>query len=248
MSVPRVHAIVPAAGAGRRLAPEAETPKQYRKLLGHPLLQWSVECISAHPAVCAVTVAVAPGDTDFMTLAFAGDTPVDWAVGGDSRAHSVRNAITHVMQTSAAEWVLVHDAARPCLDRVSLDRLLRIGLAHADGAILAHPVSDTLKRAATPAAGQDGGAAPESLEISGTVDREQLWAAQTPQLFPTARLAAALDARLAAGLPPTDEAGAMEAAGARPLLVRGAASNMKVTWPGDMAVAEAILRMAERHS
>lgn len=237
MQQPRIHAIVPAAGAGRRLAQNADKPKQYRVLLGRPLLEWTVDSLCAHPMIDAVTVALAPGDTDFMNLKFNDSTPVDWAAGGETRAHSVRNALRHVEQTSAAPWVLVHDAARPCLDRASLDRLLAAGMSSDDGAILAIPVSDTLKRAAT------GG---ENV-IASTLDREGLWAAQTPQLFPTVRLAAALDARLAANLPPTDEAGAMEAFGARPRLVRGAPTNLKVTWPGDLALAEAILREAERN-
>jgi len=234
----QIHAIVPAAGAGRRLAPEAKTPKQYRSLLGRTLLQWSVDVLARHPAIAAVTVVLAPGDTDFTRLSFAGAARVDWAVGGETRAHSVRNAITHVAQTSGAPWVLVHDAARPCLDRPSLDRLIETGLAHADGAILARPVSDTLKRARVDDRQQ--------ASSTGTVTRDGLWAAQTPQLFPTDRLAAALDERLAAGLPPTDEAGAMEDSGASPLLVPGAPTNLKITWPGDMALAEAILRQAER--
>ncbi len=240
MNTPRIHAIVPAAGAGRRMAVDtgksAEKPKQYQLLLGRPLLEWAVNSLCTHPLVGAVTVALAPGDTDFMNLRFSGNTPVDWAAGGASRAHSVRNALQHVAQTSGAEWVLVHDAARPCLDRAALDRLLAEGMSGDDGAILAVPVSDTLKRSA-------GG---EEPVIESTVDREGLWAAQTPQLFRAVRLAAALDARLAANLPPTDEAGAMEAAGARPRLVRGAMTNLKVTWPGDLALAEAILRQAER--
>lgn len=238
---PGVHAIVPAAGAGRRLArsftgKHADKPKQYQLLLGRPLLEWTIECLCTHPMVKAVTVALAPGDTDFMNLRFRGSTPVDWAAGGETRAHSVRNALHHVVQTSNAQWALVHDAARPCLDRPSLDRLFSQGMSNDDGAILAVPVSDTLKRS-------PGG---DNPVIESTLDRDGLWAAQTPQLFPVARLAGALDARLRAQLPPTDEAGAMEAAGARPRLVRGAVTNLKVTWPGDLAVAEAILRQMER--
>ncbi len=232
---PEVHAIVPAAGAGRRLAPGAAKPKQYQLLLGRPMLEWTIQCLCAHPMISAVTAVLAPGDTDFMNLRFRGPTPVDWVAGGETRAHSVRNALRHVVVSSDAQWVLVHDAARPCLDRPSLDRLLRDGLSNEDGAILAVPVSDTLKRSA----------GEEEPVIESTIDREGLWAAQTPQLFPTRRLESALDARLAANLPPTDEAGAMEAAGARPRLIRGALTNLKVTWPGDLAVAEAILRQME---
>ena len=121
----------------------------------------------------------------------------------------------------------MHDAARPCLERDALDRLLDAGLASDQGAILALPVADTLKRA---------GAGDPPL-IGETVDREGLWAAQTPQLFPAATLQSALEASLARGDAPTDEAGAMEAAGYRPRLVRGSPRNLKVTWPGDLSMA-----------
>ena len=126
-------------------------------------------------------------------------------------------------------WVLVHDAARPCLSADCLARLLESGLQHRDGAILAVPVRDTLKRS------------DEADRISETVEREKLWAAQTPQLFPLDVLATALEQCLDSGDPPTDEAGAMEAAGARPRLVMGSTANIKITWPDDIAIAEAWL-------
>ena len=230
MSGPRLHAIIPAAGAGRRLAPSGELPKQYHLLLGKPMLRWSVERILADARVGGVTLALAPDDDLGTSLVWDLARPVDVAVGGDTRAHSVLNALRHARAEVDPDWVLVHDAARPCLDRASLARLLDQGLAHPDGAILAAPVSDTLKRAFQ-----------GEPRIEGTVDREDLWAAQTPQLFPAATLEASLAAQLEAGAPPTDEAGAMEAAGHHPLLVPGSRTNLKVTWAADLPLAEAIL-------
>lgn len=231
MSAPRLHAIIPAAGAGRRLASEDELPKQYRLLLGRPMLIWSVERVTADPRVGGVTLALAADDELGASLNWDLACPVDHTTGGETRAHSVLEALRHARATADPEWVLVHDAARPCLDRKSLTRLLDQGLADPAGAILAQPVSDTLKRGA-----------PGEERILTTVDREGLWAAQTPQLFPAEALETALTAQLAAGTPPTDEAGAMEATGHRPLLVTGSRTNIKVTWATDLPLAEAILR------
>jgi 2-C-methyl-D-erythritol 4-phosphate cytidylyltransferase len=128
------------------------------------------------------------------------------------------------------EWVLVHDAARPCLDAAALGRLLAVGLVREEGAILAVPVHDTLKLA------DDAG------RIETTVDRSRYWAAQTPQMFRVRQLAASLAAALAAGESPTDEAAAMERAGARPLLVQGDPGNIKITGAQDLALAEFILQ------
>ncbi len=232
MALPRIHAIVPAAGQGLRLASRPGLPKQYRPLLGRPMLQWSVERLAAHHAVRGVTVVVAPDDSAFARLEFDAECPVDWTEGGDTRAHSVLNALEYVRQAHRADWVLVHDAARPCLGMEELNRLLDAGLRAPAGAILALPVSDTLKRG--------DGASPAA--IVATQSRDDLWAAQTPQLFPAGLLHQALSDQLQAGKPPTDEAGAMEAGGHHPLLVPGATTNFKVTWPGDLLLAEALLR------
>jgi len=143
----------------------------------------------------------------------------------------VLNGLEAIARTDpACEWVLVHDAARPCLGRDELERLVGEGIDSADGAILAVPVRDTLKQA------------DRDRRIERTVDRSVLWAAQTPQLFRLHDLAARLADALAAGEEPTDEAGAMERAGRHPLLIEGCATNLKITGPGDLALAEFILR------
>lgn len=229
MAAPRLHAIVPAAGSGQRMGSRG-APKQYAPLLGRPLLAWSLERLLSHPDIDDVTVVLAPDDQHFTQL--EPSARVHRTEGGDSRARSVCNGIIAAQNRFGADFVLVHDAARPCLDLPSLDRLIAAGLGKTDGAILAQPVADTLKRAR----------AGDQPAIKTTIDREGLWAAQTPQLFPAATLRAALEASLARGDAPTDEAGAMESAGYHPRLVTGSPRNLKVTWPGDLALAELYLR------
>jgi 2-C-methyl-D-erythritol 4-phosphate cytidylyltransferase len=224
-----VHALIPAAGHSVRFG--GTTLKQYAHLLGSPVIAHSIEAVSRHPAVGAVTVALAPDDGIFDELVRPHYPAVRTVTGGDNRARSVMNGLASILEHDAAcAWVLVHDAARPCLRAAALGRLLDAGLASAGGAILAVPVHDTLKRA-----DQEG-----RVEI--TLDRSHYWTAQTPQLFRVRELAAALGAALAAGESPTDEAAAMERAGAHPLLVMGDRSNIKITGPEDLALAQFILQ------
>jgi 2-C-methyl-D-erythritol 4-phosphate cytidylyltransferase len=199
--------------------------------MGQPVIAHSIEAVRRHPAVASVTVALAPDDGIYDELVGSGYPGVHTAIGGDSRARTVLNGLASILQRNpASEWVLVHDAARPCLSIAALRRLLTAGLASEHGAILAVPVSDTLKRADS-----DGC-------IECTVDRNRFWAAQTPQLFRTRQLAGHLEAALAAGESPTDDAAAMERAGLHPLLVEGPRSNIKITGPEDLALAEFILQ------
>ena len=229
MTRPVVHALIPAAGKGKRFG--GDTLKQYMPLAGRPVLRRAVDAVNHWPAIAGVTVVLAADDHLFDDAVGAHVDSVETAPGGSTRAESVRNGLEAIRtRHPQADWVLVHDAARPCLARRDLERLLEAGLASRDGAILAVPVGDTLKRGAA-----DG-------HIAATVDREDLWAAQTPQLFRIDALWAALDAALDAGEAPTDEAGVMERAGARPLLVMGTSANFKITHPGDLALAEAWFR------
>jgi 2-C-methyl-D-erythritol 4-phosphate cytidylyltransferase len=225
---PRIHALIPAAGRGVRFG--GDRPKQYCELLGRPVLCHSIEAVRRHPQVRGVTVALAPDDR-FYDECVRPDFPhVATVTGGESRAESVINGLRSVMERDpGCDWVLVHDAARPCLTRENLGELLERGLASRNGAILAVPVSDTLKQA-------DAGGF-----IERTIDRSRIWAAQTPQLFPIRELGKCLEDLLSRGASPTDEAAAMEAAGRRPLLVGGAATNIKITCADDLALAEFIL-------
>lgn len=228
MSTHVIHALVPAAGRSVRFG--GTTLKQYAHLMGMPVIQHSMEAVSNHPAVVSLTVILAADDGIFDELVAPHWPEVRTVTGGDSRAASVLSGLDAIMETaSPSDRVLVHDAARPCLSRASLDRLIAEGADGEEGCILAVPVSDTLKWA-------DGAGM-----IERTVDRTHCWAAQTPQLFPLGALAENLRAAIEAGEEPTDEAAAMERAGVRPRLVTGDATNIKITGSEDLALAEFIL-------
>lgn len=216
-------AIVPAAGIGSRMG--ADCPKQYLTLAGKTILEHTLGCLLSHPAIARVIVALAPHDRWFETLAVAADPRVLRVEGGSERAYSVLNAL-HVVE---GKWVLVHDAARPCLTQGDLDALIASAMA-CDGAILGSRVRDTMKR--TDGAGN----------IVATVEREQLWHALTPQMFPTGTLKRALEEGLALGALITDEASAMERAGFTVKMVEGRADNIKVTRPEDLSLAELFLQ------
>ncbi|WP_404837139.1 2-C-methyl-D-erythritol 4-phosphate cytidylyltransferase [Aeromonas media] len=216
-------AIVPAAGIGSRMG--ADCPKQYLTLAGKTILEHTLGCLLSHPAIARVIVALAPHDRWFETLAVAADPRVLRVEGGSERAYSVLNAL-HMAE---GRWVLVHDAARPCLTQGDLDALIASAMA-CDGAILGSRVRDTMKR--TDGAGN----------IVATVEREQLWHALTPQMFPTGTLKRALEEGLALGALITDEASAMERAGFTVKMVEGRADNIKVTRPEDLSLAELFLQ------
>lgn len=216
-------AIVPAAGVGSRMG--ADCPKQYLPLADKTILEHTLGVLLCHPAIEQVIVAVSLGDEWFERLPVAADPRILRVEGGAERAFSVLNAL-RVVKTP---WVLVHDAARPCLRHGDLDALIACALA-CDGAILGCRVRDTMKR--TDAAGN----------ILTTVEREQLWHALTPQMFPTAPLTRALEEGLALGAAITDEASAMERAGFTVRMVEGRADNIKVTRPEDLALAGLFLQ------
>jgi 2-C-methyl-D-erythritol 4-phosphate cytidylyltransferase len=225
----RVRALIPAAGQSVRFG--GSTPKQYARLLDKPVLAHSIAALRQHPAVVAVTVALAHNDEFYDELIRPWYPEVSTTTGGDSRAQTVLNGLNYIRGIDAhCQWVLVHDAARPCLAASSLEQLLLQGLASDHGAILAVAVSDTLKQE------QEAGC------IDHTVDRSGLWSAQTPQLFPLDALIQNLQAAIRSGAQPTDEAEAMERAGFHPLLVRGLSSNIKITDADDLPMAELILR------
>ena len=233
MKPSRVWAVVPAAGVGRRFG--AGRPKQYHALGSRAVVAHAVARLAAAPGVAGVVAAVAPADPWWDEAAEACGVPVVRVDGGAERCHSVLSALEHLGAVAADEdLAMVHDAVRPCVAATDVERLLAAARRHPDGAILATPVRDTIKRA-----GPEG-------EIEGTVERDGLWSALTPQAFPLGRLRAALRDAIAGGCMVTDEAQAMERAGARPLLVEGSPGNIKITRPEDLALARALLGVEGR--
>jgi 2-C-methyl-D-erythritol 4-phosphate cytidylyltransferase len=224
-------AVVPAAGRGSRLG--GEVPKQYLTLAGRPMIEHTLRALLGHPEVDGVMVALAPDDPWWAGWRNMENKPIYTCIGGAERADSVLAALQALPATvSEDQWVLVHDAARPCLRGVDLTRLLAIGQADPIGAILAAPVRDTIKRI-------DGG---DELRSAATEPREQLWRALTPQLFRRGGLTRALQAAMRGNIAITDEAMAMERLGLKPRLVEGSEDNIKVTTPADIALAESILK------
>ena len=222
-------AIVPAAGRGTRMG--TGTPKQYLQVMGLTLIEHSLRALLRHPEVDAVMVALAPDDPFWACWREMEGKPIYTCQGGVERADSVLSALQALPATvSEDQFVLVHDAARPCLRGVDLSRLFAIGQADPIGAILAAPVRDTLKRA------NDEG------RSAMTEPREALWRALTPQMFRRGGLTRALQAAMRVGAKVTDEAMAMERLGLKPRLVEGSEDNIKVTTPADLALAEFILR------
>lgn len=222
--------VIPAAGTGRRML--ADTPKQYLCVAGMTLLEHSLRALLADTRIQAVSVVVKAGDTRASRLGgLAGNPRVSLAIGGDERSDSVAAGLEHLLFLGADnnDWVLVHDAARPCLPQASLTMLMEQVLASGCGGILAQAVPDTVKRAV------DG-------RIAETIDRCDLWLAQTPQMFRLGELRSALSAARDNGLAVTDEASAMELAGAPVQLVASPRRNLKVTTPDDIELVKFYLQ------
>jgi 2-C-methyl-D-erythritol 4-phosphate cytidylyltransferase len=222
----RYFGLVPAAGSGSRFG--ADGLKQYSPLAGKPMLYHSIERLLAAPEVEVVFVVLAPGDTDFRRHDWSafGQRLAPLYCGGASRRDSVLNGI--VAAASAVDpndWMLVHDAARPCLGKAELRRLMDEAGQDEVGGILAIPVADTLKRA------------DDEHRIVATEARDGLWRAQTPQMFRHGMLLRALREAEHG----TDDASAVEALGYKPKLVEGSSKNLKVTFAADLEIAKRLL-------
>jgi 2-C-methyl-D-erythritol 4-phosphate cytidylyltransferase len=242
--------VMPAAGTGTRFG--AALPKQYAILEGRTVIEWALAPFLADPRCAHTVVALAPGDRHWdgvagrLAAAAGGRFPLTGVTGGEARSRSVRLGLAALEARAAPDdWVLVHDAARPCLATGDLERLIAAVSGHALGGLLASPLRDTLKRASDDTA-KPPGDAPGAPGVAATVERTGLWRALTPQMFRFRRLCAALDAAHAAARLPGDEAEALEWLGERPLLVEGAASNLKVTSADDLTLAAAILHARHR--
>lgn len=223
-----IWAVVPAAGTGRRMA--AEVPKQYLTVAGLPILEHTLRALLACSDIRGLVVVLDPSDRRADTLESLSDPRVSRAPGGAERADSVLSGLnTLKAEAGWDDWVLVHDAARPCLPTIDLKRLIAHVQQDGIGAILAQPSVDTLKRV-----NRKG-------RVAKTVDRTKLWRAQTPQMFRLRDLHHALDAAVSAGVGITDEAHAMELQGHTVQIVEGPACNIKVTVPEDLALATLFL-------
>lgn len=221
-------AIVPAAGVGSRM--RADRPKQYLIIDGKSVLEHTVEKLLAHPKISHVVVAVSDDDPFYPELAIAQRHDVIRVSGGKERADSVLSGLQYVETHQLSDWVLVHDAARPCVKLEDIQQLINVSLANDLGGILAVPVRDTMKRS-----GHD-------QRIDHTVEREALWHALTPQMFRTQQLTHALSSALKENVAITDEASALEWIGENPALVQGSGDNIKITQPEDLALAEFYLQ------
>jgi 2-C-methyl-D-erythritol 4-phosphate cytidylyltransferase len=222
---------MPAAGSGARFG--RAVPKQYMALAGRTVIEWALAQFILDPRCAQIVVALAPGDEHFGGLGLAEAARVSTVTGGALRADSVAAALAAV-DGADEDWVLVHDAARPCVTAGEVDALLQGAATSPAGALLALPLADTLKRA-TP-----------ERRVMETPSRESLWRALTPQMFTRGMLRRALHAARAQGRIPTDEAQAVEWLGEQPLLVPGNPQNLKVTEAADLALAQGILECRSR--
>ena len=233
MNEDRVYAVVPAAGKGQRLG--AEMPKQYLSLNGRTILEHTLSRLAAHRKISQVVVAIAADDVRFEGLAGRLPPNVVTVHGGAERCHSVLAGLKWLVANAPVPaWVMVHDAARPCLRASDIDLMMAAVADGETGAILGVPVRDTLKRC------------DDDNRIIDTVDRRTLWHAQTPQLFQLGPLCEAIETTLNAGLTVTDEAQAMERIGLQPKLVHGHEDNIKITHSEDLELAEMIMQFQDR--
>jgi 2-C-methyl-D-erythritol 4-phosphate cytidylyltransferase len=229
----RYWGVIPAAGVGRRMG--GAVPKQYLPLRDRPVIDHTVERILLHPLLDGVYVALGSDDAWWPDTEFADHPDLVRVPGGVERCHSVLNALDALAaRADADDWVLVHDAARPCVRRADISRLIETLRNDPVGGLLGTPVRDTMKRTDA------------HDRVSATVERAGLWHAYTPQMFRLGSLRAALSAVLAAGELVTDEAAAMERAGHAPRLVAGHPDNIKITRPEDLELAAYFLAAQER--
>jgi 2-C-methyl-D-erythritol 4-phosphate cytidylyltransferase/2-C-methyl-D-erythritol 2,4-cyclodiphosphate synthase len=248
----RLWAIVPAAGRGERFASATHSlPKQYTTLMGHSILEWSLRALLAEPRVHAIVVVLAAGDAHWPAIAGKLNSPkLLSTIGGAQRQDSVLKGLDFLMPRAAQDdWILVHDAARPCLSGSDLAALIdaldqppKSAQAEPAGAVLAAPIVDTVKRELGRNAAQAGLSAQTGIE---TVDRTGLWRALTPQVFAFAQLRRALQDAARAGVAVTDEAQALERLGLPAMLVRGSPFNIKVTRVEDLELAAEILKLTK---
>lgn len=229
----RCWGVIPAAGIGSRMS--APLPKQYLPLRGGAVLEHSLRALLQCQPIDSVMVALHPDDDRPATMDCFAQTGVMRTMGGDTRADSVLAGLRALASLAApGDWVLVHDAARPCVLPAQIMELINCVRASDVGGILAEPIVDTVKQGS-----EDG-------RVLRTLDRSHLWRAQTPQMFRLGLLQCALEDALAAGISITDEASAMERAGHPVQLVACSSRNLKITLPEDLQMADYFLRGSEK--
>lgn len=234
-----IWAIVPAAGVGRRM--QSDIPKQYLSLNGRPVLEHTINALLENQHVSGLVIALQPEDAYWADVKIFSEKPVLRAAGGEERSDSVLNALNELFQNPQfnvdVDWVMVHDAVRPCLRQQDIDKLVADVAADVNGGLLALPVRDTMKRQRSDSA---------INTVAETVERENLWHALTPQYFPASVLKNALETARRNEQTITDESSAMELAGFTPRLVQGHEDNIKITRPDDLRLASLYLQSQQK--
>lgn len=228
----KIHTVVVSAGVGKRFG--SDQPKQYQTILGKTILQYSVDALSQVVDITSCYLVISQQDTIAKNLNFA--LPIHWVIGGKERMHSVFNGVQAIWQAEDSQpddWVLIHDAGRPCVNLKDVEKLIKQVQAHSAGGILAVPVRDTVKQSIS---------TPQGLLANTTLERNQLWLAQTPQIFPLEKLYNYLQQAIKQHIPFTDEASLFEYFGEKPLLVEGSHTNIKLTYPEDLLFIKTFLQ------
>ena len=221
--------VIPAAGVGKRM--ESDTPKQYLKLNNKTVIEHTLSVFDEHDYISQIVVSISEGDEYWAALNLELSKPLHIASGGKERCDSVLNGLKYLENRAAADdWVLVHDAARPCLRHEDLTLLIDTLRDHEVGGVLAVRVKDTMKRS------------DDKNIIKETVERDNLWHALTPQMFRFSMLKNALESALSNNIVITDDASAIELAGYSPALIEGHADNIKITRPEDLDLASLFLQ------
>jgi len=222
-------AVVPAAGIGERM--QSDRPKQYLQLEDKLVIEHTLQRLASHPEIKGIVIAIAQEDEWWPTVSVVVSCPLYVVHGGEQRSHSVLNALDKLSTLVADDtWVLVHDAARPCLRQEDIDRLLSALSNHDVGGLLGLPVNDTVKRTSN------------DDVIMETIERRNLWRASTPQMFRLVILKSALQALREQNITVTDEASAIEFVGLEPVMVEGHADNIKITVSTDLALAQLFMQ------
>lgn len=202
------------------------------------MIQHCLDRLTSHPKISGIVVALREDDADgakLLSSSVWNGKPLYLAAGGEQRCHSVLNALSQLADIAAGDdWVLVHDAVRPCLRHSDMDKLINTLTAHPSGGLLGVPLSDTIKRVAL------------DHRVVGTIARTELWRALTPQMFRLDALTRALTGTIEKGIEVTDDAAAMSLTGVAPVMVEGCADNIKITQPADLALAEFYLAQQEQ--